>query len=166
MCVETKWKNGRVTTAYASSFGFTPLNMKNKTKYEEQAPENMPKDLEYGSVSTGVTGMWNLSSIKSGGFTINGTAANNPWKYNWLVSDNLLVFKVILLHWLVSDYLNLAECPEPDSGVKVKDISLDLESYSYTYNQVGTYTATFLMNNANYSHVASKTCELIINVTE
>ena len=64
------------------------------------------------------------------------------------------------------DYLNLAECPEPDSGVKVKDISLDLESYSYTYNQVGTYTATFLMNNANYSHVASKTCELIINVTE
>ena len=99
MCVETKWKNGRVTTAYASSFGFTPLNMKNKTKYEEQAPENMPKDLEYGSVSTGVTGMWNLSSIKSGGFTINGTAANNPWKYNWLVSD----------------YLNLAECPEPDS---------------------------------------------------
>ena len=59
MCVETKWKNGRVTTAYASSFGFTPLNMKNKTKYEEQAPENMPKDLEYGSVSTGVTGMWN-----------------------------------------------------------------------------------------------------------
>jgi len=35
-----------------SSFGFTPLNMKNKTKYEEQAPENMPKDLEYGSVST------------------------------------------------------------------------------------------------------------------
>ena len=41
-----------VTTAYASSFGFTPLNMKNKTKYEEQAPENMPKDLEYGSVST------------------------------------------------------------------------------------------------------------------
>ena len=111
MCVETKWKNGRVTTAYASSFGFTPLNMKNKTKYEEQAPENMP-------------------------------------------------------NWLVSDYLNLAECPEPDSGVKVKDISLDLESYSYTYNQVGTYTATFLMNNANYSHVASKTCELIINVTE
>ena len=89
MCVETKWKNGRVTTAYASSFGFTPLNMKNKTKYEEQAPENMPKDLEYGSVSTGVTGMWNLSSIKSGGFTINGTAANNPWKYNWLVSDYL-----------------------------------------------------------------------------
>ena len=104
MCVETKWKNGRVTTAYASSFGFTPLNMKNKTKYEEQAPENMPKDLEYGSVSTGVTGMWNLSSIKSGGFTINGTAANNPWKYNWLVSD----------------YLNLAELSRTGFGSEGK----------------------------------------------
>lgn len=150
MCVETQWKNGRVTTSYASSFGFTPLNMKNKTVYTEQDQGNMPKDLEYGSVSAGVTGMWNLSSIGTGGFTINGTAANNRWKYNWLVSD----------------YLNLTECPEPDSGVKVKDVTLQLDSYSYTYNQVGTYTATFLMNNANYAHATSKTCELIINVTE
>ena len=111
MCVETKWKNGRVTTTYASSFGFTPLNMKNKTKYEEQAPENMPKDLEYGSVSTGVTGMWNLSSIKSGGFTINGTAANNPWKYNWLVSD----------------YLNLAECQANVGGANLANALANLK---------------------------------------
>ena len=33
-------------------------------------------------------------------------------------------------------------------------------------HKVGTYTATFLMNNANYAHAANKTCELIINVTE
>lgn len=150
MRVETQWKNGRVTTAYASSFGLTPLNMKNKTVYKEQDPINMPRNLEYGSVTAGVTGMWNLSGIANGGFSINGTAANNAWKYNWLVSD----------------YLNLTECPEPDSGVKVKDTSLQLDSYSYTYDKVGTYTATFLMNNANYEHAVSKTCELIINVTE
>lgn len=150
MHIETQWRNGRVTTSYASSFGLTPLNMKNKTVYKEQDQLNMPKDLEYGSVTAGVTGMWNLSSIATGGFSINGTAANNQWKYNWLVSD----------------YLNLTECPEPDLGVKVKDTTLQLDSYSYTYNQVGTYTATFLMNNANYAHAASKTCEVIINVTE
>lgn len=150
MRVETKWKNGRVTTAYASSFGFTPLNMKNKTVFKDQTADNMPKDLEYGSVTAGVSGLWNLSSIGAGGFTITGTAANSKWKYGWLVSD----------------HLNLTECPAPDSGEKVKDITLDLDAYSYTYKQVGTYTATFLMNNANYANATSKTYELVINVTE
>ncbi|WP_308743869.1 DUF5017 domain-containing protein [uncultured Bacteroides sp.] len=150
MRVETTWKNGRVTTAYASSFGFTPLNMKNKTVFKDQAEINMPKDREYGSVTTGVSGMWNLSSIANGSFAVTGAATGSNWKYTWLVSD----------------YLNLLECPSPDSGVKVKDVSQELNSYTYTYNQVGTYTATFLMNNSNYAHAASKTCELIINVTE
>ena len=81
---------------------------------------------------------------------INGTSAGNPWKYSWLVSD----------------YINLVECPEVDSSVKVKDVSLDVDTYSYTYDQVGTYTATFLMNNFSYAHEDSKVCELIINVTE
>ena len=150
MHVVTKWKNGRETITYASAFGFTPLNMKNKTTFKDQLPEDMPKNLEYGSVLKGVGGMWNLSSIGSGGFSINGAAEGNKWKYSWLVSD----------------YINLNECPEPDSGVKVKDITQELNSYAYTYDKVGTYTATFLMNNANYAHEASKTCELIINVTE
>lgn len=150
MSVETKWKNGRITTLYASSFGFTPLNMKNKTTYADQVADNMPTNLEYGSVKTTVSGMWNMVNIGAGGFTITGAASSFKWKYSWLVSD----------------YLNLAECPEPDSSVKVKDISQEIASYSYTYNKVGTYTATFLMNNANYAHASSKTCELIINVTE
>ncbi|WP_287667217.1 DUF5017 domain-containing protein [Bacteroides sp.] len=150
MRVETTWRNGRVTTAYASSFGFTPLNMKNKTVFKDQDEMNMPKDREYGSVSTGVSGMWNLSSIANGGFTVTGAASGFDWKYTWLVSD----------------YLNFLECPEPDSPVKVKDVSLDVDTYSYTYDQVGTYTATFLMNNFSYAHEDSKICELIINVTE
>ena len=150
MRVETTWRNGRVTTAYASSFGFTPLNMKNKTVFKDQDEINMPKDREYGSVSTGVSGMWNLSSIANGGFTVTGAASGFDWKYTWLVSD----------------YLNFLECPEPDLPVKVKDVSLDVDTYSYTYDQVGTYTATFLMNNFSYAHEDSKVCELIINVTE
>ena len=54
----------------------------------------MPKDREYGSVSTGVSGMWNLSSIANGGFTVTGAASGFDWKYTWLVSD----------------YLNFLEC--------------------------------------------------------
>lgn len=39
-----------------------------------------------------------------------------------------------------------------------------VNSYEYTYNQVGTYTATFLLNNGNFEHEASKVCNIIINV--
>ena len=81
---------------------------------------------------------------------INGTSAGNPWKYSWLVSD----------------YINLVECPEVHSSVKLKDVSIDVDTYSNTYDQVSTYTATFLMNNFSYAHEVSKICELIINVTE
>lgn len=151
MHIQTKWKNGRITKSYASAFGFTPLNMKNKTVFKDQDEVIMPADREYGSVTLGgVPGMWNLNNIANGNFTIQGCAVNEVWKYSWLVSD----------------YLNLTECPEPDTSVKVKDITVDQNSYSYTYNQVGTYTATFVLNKANYHDAASTTRELIINVTE
>lgn len=150
MRIETTWKNGRTTTSYASAFGLTPLNMKNKTKFKDQSEYSMPKDLEYGSVTEGVAGMWNLVNIGTGGFTIRGAAKTFNWKYSWLVSD----------------YLNLQECPEPDKGVWVKEMSQNPDSYTYTYNQVGTYTATFLMNNVNYDYADTKTQEIIVNVIE
>lgn len=151
MRIETLWKNGRTTTSYASSFMFTPLNMNNKSVYVDQLADNMPQDAAYGSVKTGVPGMWNLATIMNGTFSINGTGdVKSKWKYSWLVSD----------------YLNLTECSGPDTGVNVKDISLEVSSYTHTYNKVGTYRATFLMNNANYANTSSKICELVINVTE
>ena len=65
--------------------------------------------------------------------------------------------------WLVSDYLVVNSC-EPDAGVSVKNMATMVNSYEYTYNQVGTYTATFLLNNGNFEHEASKVCNIIINV--
>ena len=53
-----------------------------------------------------------------------------------------------------------------DSPLQERLLGLDVDTYSYTYDQVGTYTATFLMNNFSYAHEDSKVCELIINVTE
>lgn len=150
MRIETKLRNGRVITSYADAFGLTPLNMKNKTVFKDQTLADMPSDREYGSAMSKVTGMCYLVGVGTGAFTMAGTAAEAKWKYSWLVSD----------------YLNLAECGEPDLGVKVKDVTQGLDTHAHTYSQVGTYTATFLMNNANYSHSASKTCELVINVTE
>lgn len=152
MKIVTKLKNGTSVTTYASAFGFTPLNMKNKTYFEdlEDSQFDLPVDLEYGSVSANVSGYWNLSSIASGTFSIRGCALNSLWRYNWLVSD----------------YINLLSKPVADVGVKVKDISQSSSAYTYTYSNVGTYRATFVLNNSNYEESQQKLCEFIVNVVE
>lgn len=152
MKIVTKLKNGTSVTTYASAFGFTPLNMKNKTYFEDlkDSQFDLPADLEYGSVSANVSGYWNLSSIASGTFSIRGCAENSLWRYNWLVSD----------------YINLLSKPVADVGVKVKDISQSSSAYTYTYSNVGTYRATFVLNNSNYEESQQKLCEFIVNVVE
>lgn len=37
-------------------------------------------------------------------------------------------------------------------------------SYEYTYNEVGTYRATFYVSNENYKHSESKIINMVINV--
>ena len=69
---------------------------------------------------------------------------------------------------IVSDGMKLASIATmlqlPDKGVAVKNISTVVDTYEYTYNEVGTYTATFLLNNGNYHHGDSKVCNIIIDV--
>lgn len=145
--IETKWKNGRTTNSYAAAFGFTPLNMDWRKGYDDQVKAEMGA---YGSVPSGMPGLWNLSSAGTGNMTLGATQRGEKWKYTWLVSD----------------YLKLTECRETDQGVLVKEISQNPDSYTYTYDKVGTYTATFLMKNANYDYADTKTQEFVINVTE
>lgn len=54
----------------------------------------------------------------------------------------------------------------PDTGVKIKDINLPVESYEYTYSKVGTYKATFVMSNENFDDAQQKLVEFVINVVE
>lgn len=151
MRIETVWKNGRVTNSYAAAFGFTPLNMDWRKGFTDQkSGGTFVAGDGYGSVTTGTPGLWNLSGAGTGGMTIGATQRGEEWKYSWLVSD----------------YLNLTECRETDQGVLVKEISQNIASYTYTYESVGTYTATFLMKNSNYNFTESKTKEFVINVTE
>lgn len=147
MRIETLWKNGRVTNSYAAAFGFTPLNMDWRKAYTDQVKSGAGA---YGSLSTGMPGLWNLSGAGSGNMTLGATSRGNNWKYTWLVSD----------------YLKLNECRATDQGVLVKEISQNIGSYTYTYEKVGTYTATFLMSNTNYDYDESKIQEFVINVTE
>ena len=69
--------------------------------------------------------------------------------------------------WLISNSILLNGSCDPDAGVAIKNISQSLEIYSHTYEEAGTYTATFVANNANYVHQGGQVVrELTINVVE
>lgn len=162
MCIENALRNNSVTTQYAGNFMFTALNFNHNYLYEksiknEETDEKgndwtnvstyLPDNLAYGTVTANVPGLWNMSSVANGGFYIQGTGSTYEWKTAWLVSDPI----------------NILAC-EPDKGESVKNLSQDLPTYTYTYNNVGTYKATFVLNNVNYKHDANKIINVVINV--
>lgn len=106
-------------------------------------------DKSYTTVTNNTSGRWNLSSASAGNFFIHSTGSANEWKTSWLVSDPI----------------NILAC-EPDQGVSVKNISQDMPTYSHTYENVGTYTATFVVTNGNYKHEDRGVYQIVVNVTE
>ncbi|QIU93730.1 DUF5017 domain-containing protein [Bacteroides faecium] len=147
MHLTNELNNGSSLKFGASSFGLTPVNMKNRCNLPDQA--TMTTDREYGTVSGGTSGIWNLQGIGTETFYLHSSSAGNPLKYSWLVSDPLTI----------------NSC-EPDQGTKVKDITQSLDSYTYTYDKVGIYNATFLARNANIDHSSTTTYNFVVNVVE
>ena len=139
--------NGSLLTFGASSFGFTPVNMKNRCNFSDQA--GMTSDREYGTSTGAIAGIWNLETIGTESFYLHSSNQNDPMKYSWLVSEPLV----------------LNSC-EPDHGTKIKDITQSLESYTYTYDEIGIYNATFLARNANIDHLSTATYNFVVNVVE
>ena len=121
--------------------------MKNKWNLKDQT--GMTNDREYGTVTNNTSGIWNLTGVGGGSFFIHSTNAKDPLKYSWLVSDLITV----------------NSC-SPDQGTKVKDITQSLNSYTYTYNEIGIYNVTFLARNANIDHSSTTTYHMVVNVVE
>lgn len=141
-------KNGQQTTLPAGALGFTALNMMNNHHLADQeVAKPVGYDRAYGTVTNSTPGLWNLSTTTN--FYIHSSPSGNALKYAWLVSNPIVI-----------------NACEPDAGVKVKDISQDIQTYDYTYNKVGTYNATFLVRNANYKHSSEKIVHVIVNVVE
>lgn len=147
MRINNVMTSGQEAEYSAGSFGFTPINMKNKWNLKDQT--SMTKDREYGTVTNNVSGIWNLTGVGGGSFFIHSTNANDPLKYSWLVSDLITV----------------NSC-SPDQGTKVKGITQRLDKYTYTYNQIGIYNVTFLARNANIDHSSTTTYHMVVNVVE
>lgn len=147
MHINNVMNTGQEAQFSAGSFGFTPINMKNKWNLKDQ--KGMEKDREYGTVTNNTSGIWNLAGIGAGSFYIHSTNANDPLKYSWLVSDLITV----------------NSC-SPDHGTKIKDMTQRLDKYTYTYKEIGIYNVTFLATNANINHSSTTTYHMVVNVVE
>ncbi len=152
MQIDKAFNNGQAETKPANSFGFTPINMDNKKNFKDQQKavyKPQPDNKEYGYVTNNISGIWNLAMLNN--FYIHSSAKDADLKYSWLVSDPISIDNLC----------------NPDMGVGIKNITQSVPSYTYTYKEAGTYTATFVANNANYLHHGGEVIrELTIHVTE
>ncbi len=151
--------NGDIIEVGASQFGFTPINlnyMDATTKQINALPADLKNKaledltvLQYATVTNGAGGFWRTDQIATGKFWMNASDPRQdmPMTYSWIVSDHLAV-----------------NACEPDAGVSVKNMSTVVDKFEYTYNEVGTYKATFALHNANYQYSDEKLCNIIINV--
>lgn len=159
MKITNKMANGDIIEVGASQFGFTPINLNYMDATTTQI-NALPADLknkaledlsvlQYATVTNGAGGFWRTDQIATGKFWMNSSKPANdmPMTYSWIVSDHLAV-----------------NACEPDAGVSVKNMSTVVDKFEYTYNEVGTYKATFALHNTNYQYSDEKLCNIIINV--
>lgn len=147
MKIVNTMKDGSTSTLYAGNFGLTPVNMMAHFNLDDQT--SLSTNKEYGTVTNNTSGIWNLKDAATGNFFIHSSNTGKVLKYSWLVSD-----------------LIMANASSPDAGTAVKNITQRLDAYTYTYNQVGTYKATFLATNSNYKAESRTIRELNIKVVE
>lgn len=143
--IVNRMNNGQETALTANSFGFTPINMLQRHNLSDQ--KGMTSNRAYGTVTNNTSGIWNFTNINA--FFIHSSGANTALKYSWLVSNLFIV-----------------NACSPDAGTGLKNVTQNLDSYRYTYNTPGTYTATFVGTNGNYKKETSVVHEYKVVVTE
>lgn len=146
MAITNTFENGEKAQLMPSSFGLTPVNMVHKILPTAASIKNPA----YATVTNNTNGFWNLVDAGKGGFKMLGAGAG---------------YKVFLYNWLVSKAIVTNAC-SPDAGTGIKNIYSRLSVYSHTYDKVGTYTATFEANNANYVASSSVVRNLTIKVVD
>lgn len=160
--ITNKYFNNTEGVIYPSSMGFTPVNvwsadltnlkldesnLKKNNGYYDGNSNLIESALWYGTVTNNTQRMWNLKNAGIGSFQIWSTEKGAGLNPSWLVSDYLVI-----------------NGTTPDTGVAIKNISNRLNNYEYTYKEVGTYKAVFVLNNANYKDEDSRIITMVINV--
>lgn len=145
MQIVNQLTSGQQTALTANSFGFTPINMMHRHNLADQ--KGMTANRAYGTVTNNTSGIWNFKDMAA--FFIHSSNANTELKYSWIVS-NLIV----------------ANSCTPDAGTNIKNITQRLDAYNYTYQEPGTYTATFMATNGNHKQQTSVVRQFTVNVVE
>lgn len=125
----------------ASNFGFTSLNM--------FATNNTDA---YKTVTNNTEGVWNLNNLTAEKpyMHIHSSGKDKPLKHVWLISSPIVI-----------------NGRQPDTGDGIKTISNNpITSHTYTYEEAGEYTVTFIAKNANFENTSEIIKELKIKVIE
>lgn len=110
----------------------------------------LPQQAEGNRYYVGATnGSWNLNNIGKNEFKIAGGPKGFHANLDWLISTPMMLNKAM-----------------PDKGNAIKDITINLSSYIFTYDKPGKYEVNFVGGNANHKGQKEVVRTLIIEVTE
>lgn len=138
--IKSTLKNGQeVILGQAMDLGFIAYDML-----------ELPKEADGNRYYVGATnGSWNLNNIGKNEFKIAGGPKSVPANIDWLISSPMKLNKAI-----------------PDKGDAIKDITVNLDKYAFTYKNPGKYEVSFVGGNANYKGQKEVVRTVIIEVTE
>lgn len=142
LVIKNTLSNGSVTELTGTDMSFTCFDI---------TPSNLENNC-YKMVTSGsaIVGTWSLINLSKNEIKFQG---GNNAAATWANNDD----------WLIANSIKLNSC-SPDTGENIKDINRRVSSYSYAFNQAGTYTVTFLAGNSNVEGPMIKIKELTIEV--
>lgn len=99
--------------------------------------------------NNGGAGVWDLRNIGAANsvMRIQSSPSGQPINEDWLISNPIVI-----------------NSRPADTGVGIKKMSVDLNSYKYIFSTPGTYTVTFLGRNSNYEHFSEMIKEFTVTV--
>lgn len=140
--VQTKFKKQDATNLSYSDLQFINFNMADEMagkEYDTYISGSKIGYLQYGQTA--------------GNIILYGRESDTPCNY-------------LIDTWIFSTPMPLNQTT-PDTGQNIKGVTDDVKNYSYTYNEPGTYTATFVVSNGNYQGESGiKVVERTVHIVE
>lgn len=134
--IENKTTSGAVSSLMAGTMGFKALDMlSTTTPYKND----------------GGAGFWDLRNVARTSpdpeIRVASSPIGSPINDDWAISNPILI-----------------NSRPGDTGVGIKKLAIDINTYTYTFNTAGTYVVTFVARNANYQASSEIVKEFTVTV--
>ena len=136
----TDLETGESSTLRPADIGFSPF-------HEAEEGANV-----YNSATNNAEGRWRL------------TYMTDPAQ-DYMMGCHPSKAGVPTRSWLISNPINL-KSRTPDTGEAIKNITVYLDTYCYTYDKPGLYKATFVMKRVNYRYTDENVRNVYIRVVD